>query len=179
MSVAASTSLSPDITLNPLQGEARTIADWVTTFHLALAAVDPFTQQSAILLPTAARVLQTFSGSNCRMAWLVAGTPEQAQEFLGPLADDFLTFADPERQAIGELGLSELPALLHVNHGLEVVGMAQGWNPPQWREVTDVLSDQMMWSRVEIPLPSDPPGFHGTPAHGGGTPAQGPGAAAK
>jgi len=160
----ATTIIAPDTVLDPLQGEARTIEDWVTTFHLSLVVLDPFTQQSALIIPTAARVLQNFSGSNCRMAWLVAGTPEQTRQFLGSWADEILTFSDSQRDAIKSLGVAELPAFLHINQGLEVVNLAQGWNPVDWRKVSSDLAKQMQWSNPDIPLPKDPPAFHGTSA---------------
>lgn len=166
MTVSAATTVSPDITLDPLQGEARSIEDWVTTFHLSFVVLDPFTRQSAILVPTAGRILQNFSGSNCRMAWLLACAPDQALEFMGDWASSILTFCDPDRVAIKALGLVELPAFMHINQGLEVVGLAQGWNPVDWRQASDKLASQMKWSRPDVPAAEDPPAFHGTPAVG-------------
>lgn len=164
MTASAATTVSSDILLDPLQGEARSIEDWVTTFHLSFVVLDPFTRESAILVPTAGRILQNFSGSNCRMAWLLTGTPEQALEFMDNWTNSILTFCDPDRVAIKELGLAELPAFVHINQGLEIVGLAQGWNPADWREVSDNLAKQMKWSRPEVPTSQDPPSFHGTSA---------------
>lgn len=164
MTASATTTVSSDILLDPLQGEARSIEDWVTTFHLSFVVLDPFTRESAILVPTAGRILQNFSGSNCRMAWLLTGTPEQALEFMDNWTNSILTFCDPDRVAIKELGLAELPAFVHINQGLEIVGLAQGWNPADWREVSDNLAKQMKWSRPEVPTSQDPPSFHGTSA---------------
>ena len=163
MTVSAPATVPAETVLDPLQGEPRSFEDWVTTFHLTLVGLDPFKQASGILIPTAARILRNFSGSNCRMAWLVAGTPEQALEFLGPWTEDILTFADPERAAIKALGIATLPAIVHVNQGLEIVNLAQGWNPLEWRHVSDTLAQKMRWSRPDIPQPSDPSPFYGTP----------------
>ena len=46
-----------DLVLEPINGEARTIAEWLTTFQLAAVVVDPFTNESSWLLDTAGRVV--------------------------------------------------------------------------------------------------------------------------
>lgn len=156
----------PDVLLDPVNGDARPLEDWVTTFHLVLVALDPYTHESAWLIDTAARILDNFSGADCRVGWLVGGTEEQAREFLGPWADDLFTFADPDREVIATLGLEHLPALVHVDHSLQVVGSAEGWNPPEWREVITNLAEVMSWSRPAIPDVGDPTPYAGTPAKG-------------
>jgi len=80
-----------EIELNPLQGEARPLGDWVTTFHLAVVVLDPFTHESSWIIDTAARILSAYNAADVRTAWLVTGTAEQAEQFLGPMAEEFLT----------------------------------------------------------------------------------------
>ena len=43
-----------DLTLTPIQGEGRTLEQWLTTFHLVSVLVDPYTNESAWILDTAA-----------------------------------------------------------------------------------------------------------------------------
>jgi hypothetical protein len=78
-----------DLMLTPVGGEGRTISQWLTNFNLAVVALDPYTNQSSWLLPTAARLLDGFSGADVRVAWLVAADDEGARQFLGPLASEF------------------------------------------------------------------------------------------
>lgn len=152
--------------LKPLQGESRPLEDWVTTFHLVLVALDPYRAESSWIIDSAARIMSTFSGADCRIGWLVAGPEEHAEEFLGPFAEKFLTFTDPDRELITSLELTHLPAFLHLNQRLDVVGSAEGWNPQEWREVTATLAKMMSWSKPAIPTPSDPPPFAGYRAAG-------------
>lgn len=154
----------PSIPLNPLQGDARPVEDWVTTFHLVLVVLDPYTYESSWLIDTAGRILQNFSEADCRAAWLVTGTPEEAQQFLGPWGERLLTFTDPDRALVSSVGLERLPALLHLNQLLEVEGVAEGWQPDQWSEVTSHLSTLMSWSKPTIPAPGDPTPYVGSPA---------------
>ncbi len=154
----------PQTLLEPIGGRARPASDWVTTFHLVVVALDPFTLESSWILPTAHRVLATFRGADCRVGWLVCTGASEAREFLGPLSEEFLTFTDPSREVVGALGIEMLPAIVHLNHHLEVVGSAEGWNPTEWRDVTDRLSRSMQWSRVIIPLTEDPGPFPGSPS---------------
>ncbi len=157
------TSPPAQVPLAPVGGEARPIEDWVTTFHLVVVAVDPFTHESGWLLDTAGRILEAFTGADCRVAWLVAGNDDQARQFLGPWGERLLAFADPERELIKALGLERLPALVHIDHELRVVGSAEGWNPGEWRRVADELASVMSWTRPAIPGPKDPTPVPGNP----------------
>ena len=77
---------SLELTLTPIQGEGRTLEQWLTTFHLVSVVIDPYTNESAWILDTAARIMRSFTGAAVRVNWVVAGTDEDARAFLGPLA---------------------------------------------------------------------------------------------
>ena len=129
-----------------------------------MVVLDPFTYESSWLIETAGRILSSYGGADCRPAWLVTGTPDQAQEFLGPWSERLLTFTDPDREMVKSLGLERLPALVHLNQLLELGGVAQGWNPPEWSEVTTNLSKVMSWSRPTVPEAGDPTPYPGSDA---------------
>jgi hypothetical protein len=154
----------PDLGLTPLNGPSRTVTQWLTTFHLFFVAVDPFTNESAWILPTARRILLNFEEADCRVAWLVAGTPEECVLFLGPWSREILTFADPDRTAIRGFGIERLPAVVHVANDGTVVGSAEGWDPAEWRDVTNQLAKEMGWLAPPVPRPGDPAPFQGTQA---------------
>lgn len=145
-------------------GDPRPIDDWVTTFHLVLVAIDPFTHESAWLIDTAGRILTAFTGADCRVAWLVTGTDDQAREFLGPWSEELLTFTDPDRTVVKSLGLENLPAFVHIDQGLNLLGAAEGWHPGEWRAIATELARQMSWTRPAIPGPDDPTPYDGAPA---------------
>jgi hypothetical protein len=155
-----------DVQLTPINGEARSIDEWLTTFQLALVVLDPFTNESAWLLDTSTRVLAHFNGADCRTAIVVTGTADEAKQFLGPWADKFLTFADPDRVAVKAFGLNELPAFLHVRGDRHVAAAAEGWDPHEWREVANSLAKNNSWSAPLIPESADPSPFAGTAAAG-------------
>lgn len=153
-----------DLTLTPLQGPPRSVGQLLTTFHLCFVALDPFTNESAWILKTAGRILETFEQANVRIAWLVAGTPDEARMFLGPWAQKMLTFSDPEREAIKHFGLEWLPAIVHLGMDGTIVSAAEGWDPLAWRAVTDRLAKITGWAGPVVPEPRDPLPFPGTPA---------------
>jgi hypothetical protein len=155
-----------DLMLTPVGGEARTVREWLVTFHLCTVVLDPFTNESSWLLETAGRFLTSYAAADVRVAWLVTGTDEQARQFLGPWADRLLTFVDPDRTAVRALGLGELPAIVHLNTSGAVEDSAEGWDPEEWRRVADNLSRILSWSRPVIPAPGDPVAFDGSPALG-------------
>ena len=70
-----------DLELAPLRGEPHAVSEWVGMFHLLTVAVDPFNERSAWLVETAGRILTQYEQADCRIAWLVGGTPDEAQLF--------------------------------------------------------------------------------------------------
>jgi hypothetical protein len=155
-----------DLRLAPLNGEARTVAEWVTTFQLAAVVLDPFTNESAWIIDTAGRLLMHFREADCRVAFIVTGTAEEARQFLGPWADKVLTFADPDRMAVKGLGLNELPAFVQVRGDLHLAASAEGWDPEEWRQVAASLADNMSWSAPLVPAFGDPSPYAGSSAAG-------------
>lgn len=160
------TEAPADLHLTPLNGNGLPLRGWLTTFHLVAAVLDPYTPESAWLLPTVGRILDVYDEADCRVAVIVTCTPEDARLFLGPYAEQFLTFADPDRSAVKAFGIERLPALVHVRQDLSIADVAEGWEPEQWRSLTENLSRAMSWSRPVIPAFDDPAPFAGTPALG-------------
>ena len=152
-----------DLVLTPISGRARTVREWLTTFHLLFVAVDPNGLRSKWIVPTAARVLSEYEQADCRVAWLVTGDAGDARRLLGRWASEIMTFADPELVAVKAFGLNTLPAVVHLNMDLTVVNAVEGWDPPAWRALTTELSRHMSWSRPHIPAPGDPGPFAGGP----------------
>ena len=155
-----------DLVLAPINGDPRTVAEWVTTFQLAAVVLDPFTNESSWLLDTAGRVLIHFREADCRVAFIVTGTADEARQFLGPWADKVLTFADPDRAAVRGLGLNELPAFVQIRGDRTVAAAAEGWDPEQWRDVAESLAKNMSWSVPLIPTDGDPSPYAGSAAAG-------------
>lgn len=159
-------SVSADLTLHPHGGESLSIADQVTMFHLVAVVLDPYTYESSWILETAGRILDEFKGADCRTAWIVTADEDDASAFLGPWEQRLLTFCDPERELVAGLGVEQIPALVHIGNDLSVIGLADGWDPAEWRPITDNLAKMMSWSRPLFPKPGDPTAFEGSAADG-------------
>ena len=148
-------------------GDARPLEELLTTFPLAAVVVDPYTHESSWLLDTAQRILNVFRGADVRVAFLVVGTDaEGAADFMGPLADEILTLADPGRSVPRSMGLSSLPAFVAIRQDGSVLDTAEGWEPDEWRAAASALADLTSWSRPEIPADGDPAPYAGTAALG-------------
>ncbi len=160
------TKLPDDLRLAPLDGEARGLSEWLTTFHLASVVLDPYTNESAWVLKSAVRILEEFRGSHARVNFIVTAAEDDARAFLGPLTERFLVFCDPERTAVSAMGLEQLPAFVFIRVDREVVAVAQGWNGPEWHTVAEAIADTTKWNVPTIPAPGDPGSFAGTPASG-------------
>jgi len=153
-----------DLQLAPATGEPRSLGQWLTMFHLASVVIDPYTNESSWILATAARVLHELSGAAVRVNFLCASNADDAKAFLGPLADEFLVFTDPDRTAIKALGLERLPAFVFIQQDGSVLASAEGWNPNEWRAVAETIAKETSWTRPVIPERGDPPAYHGSPA---------------
>ena len=152
-----------ELELTPLDGEPRTLGGFMTTFPLVPVVLDPYTNESAWILDTARRVLDHFKGAGCRPCWIVTCPIEDARTYLGPFADEFLAFADPDRRVATGLGVEEAPALLLVRQDGEVVAKSEGWNADEWRGVTESIAALTHWSRPPMPVAGDPASYSGTP----------------
>ena len=155
-----------DLLLAPLGAEARPLEEWLTTFHLATVALDPYTNESSWILPTATRILEGLRGSDARVNFLLTADVDDAKAFLGPLTEQFLVFVDPDRLAVKALGLTQLPAFVFVRVDGTVPAATEGWSGPAWRAVAEAIADATAWRPPDIPIVGDPGPFHGSPALG-------------
>jgi hypothetical protein len=153
-----------DLVLTSLGGESRPLSEWLTTFHLATVALDPYTNESAWILTTAVRVLEGLRGSDARVNLLVTAPEDDVRSFLGRLVKEFLVFVDDDRAAVKALGVESLPAFVFIRVDGTVPAAAEGWNPAQWRSVAETIAATTAWEAPDIPLVGDPGPFHGTPA---------------
>ncbi|MET0144912.1 MAG: hypothetical protein ABW328_09025 [Ilumatobacteraceae bacterium] len=155
-----------DLVLTPLGAEARPLEEWLTTFHLATVALDPYTNESSWILPTATRILEGLRGADARVTFLVTADVADTKAFLGPLTERFLVFVDPERAAVKALGLAELPAFVFIRVDGTIQADAEGWSAPAWRTVAETVAEATAWRPPDIPVVGDPGPFHGSPALG-------------
>ena len=162
----AASELPQDLELTPLNGDGQTVSQWLSMFHLLIVVLDPFTVQSSAILDTASRILATFRGADVRTAFLCTADSEDTKRYLGPLTEQFLTFADADRAVVSAMELDELPALVVVNQAGQLEGVAEGWNPDAWQGVTDDLAEIMAWTGPLLPEAGDPPAFAGSRANG-------------
>lgn len=153
-----------EIELKPLIGEARPISQWVFNFPLLVAALDPYTEESAIALKATKRMLDHYEQASIRAGWVLTCDEAGARQFLGPLADEVLTFIDPDRSFVKAVGIERLPALVHIDAAANVRRVANDWNPPVWKALGDELSRLQAWSPA--PILRDPEPFMGTPVDG-------------
>lgn len=155
----------PDLVLDSLRGDGYPLRDWLTSYPLLLVGIDPYTHESAWILETAGRFLDHYAPSDIRVGWLATTDEEGCRQFFGPWAERFLTFPDPDREAVVALGFERLPGLVHVRADGHLT-VANGWDPVAWREMAVELSTILSWTRPAVPQPGDPTPYAGTPVKG-------------
>ena len=145
-----------DLVLTPLGGEARPLSEWLTTFHLATVALDPYTNESAWILPTATRILEGLRGSDARVNFLVTARKTTPGRSSARSSKQFLVFVDDDRSVVKALGLETLPAFVFIRVDSTVPAAAEGWNPAEWRAVAETVAATTAWQPPDIPMPRRP-----------------------
>jgi hypothetical protein len=152
----------PTIKLTTTKGVTRTLDDWSTMFHLCLVILPP-RPEAAVYIPIAERIFKVLGDADCRTAFCVVGNEFIAHGVLGEAEDRYLTFIDPDGTFVKSLGLSHLPAFVHLRQDTSVVAATEGWRASEWQRVAKEVAKAMAWSYPEIERAGDPPPTPGWP----------------
>ena len=155
-------SPDPNIKLTSTKGVSRTLDDWSTMFHLCLVILPP-RPEAAMFIPIAKRIFQVFGDADCRTVLCVAGNEFIAHGVLGDAEDDYLSFIDPDGEFVASLGLTHLPAFVHLRQNTTLVAAAEGWDPKAWQAVAKEIGTSMSWSVPTVAGPGDPAPTPGWP----------------
>ena len=152
----------PNLKLASTKGVTRTLDDWATMFHLCLVILPP-RPEAAMFVPIAKRIFQVFGDADCRTAFCVAGNEFIARGVLGDAEEGYLSFVDPDGELVSSLGLTHLPAFVHLRQNTTLVAAAEGWDPPRWQAVAKEIGKSMAWSVPTVAGAGDPPPTPGWP----------------
>ncbi|MSO38409.1 MAG: hypothetical protein EXQ69_09210 [Acidimicrobiia bacterium] len=142
----------PGLELATIAGVSRTLDDWSTMFHLCLVIL-PDRPEADQWIPVAKRIFDVLGDSNARCAYVVTGGPLIAGRILAGEETRVLTFVDPDSLLPKSLGLTHLPAFVHLRQDTSVGEVAQGWDPVAWQQVASSVGEMMAWSVPDITPP--------------------------
>jgi hypothetical protein len=86
-----------------------------------------------------------------------------ARGVLGEAEQEALTFCDTDGELVKSLGLTHLPALVHLRQDTSLVAGAEGWDPASWQDVVKEIAKAMSWTYPEVARAGDPPPTPGWP----------------
>ena len=152
----------PNLKLASTKGVTRTLDDWSTMFHLCLVILPPRPEASAYI-PIAERIFKVLGDADCRTALCVVGNEFIASNVLGEAESRYLSFIDPDAELVTSLGLTHLPAFVHLRQNTTLVAAAEGWDPAAWQAVAKEVGKSMAWSVPTVAGPGDPPPTPGWP----------------
>jgi hypothetical protein len=152
----------PNLKLASTKGVTRTLDDWSTMFHLCLVVLPP-RPEANVFVPIAKRIFQVFGDADCHTAFCVVGNEFIARGVLGDAEDSYLSFVDPDGELVASLGLTRLPAFVHLRQDTTLVGAAEGWEPSEWQAVAKEVGKAMAWSVPTVAGAGDPPPTPGWP----------------
>ena len=152
----------PNLKLASTTGVSRTLDDWSTMFHLCLVILPPRPEASAYI-PIAERIFKVLGDADCRTALCVVGNEFIASSVLGEAESRYLSFIDPDAELVTSLGLTHLPAFVHLRQNTTLVAAAEGWDPAAWQAVAKEIGRSMAWSVPTVAGAGDPPPTPGWP----------------
>lgn len=152
----------PSIKLTSSKGQTRTLREWTTMFHLTLVILPP-RPEAARFIPIADRIFKVFADADTRTGFCVTGNEFIARGVLGEAEDRFLTLCDPDAEFVTSMGLTHLPAFVHIRQDTTLLTAAEGWDPHEWQRVAAEIGKELAWTHPEISKPGDPPATPGWP----------------
>jgi hypothetical protein len=152
----------PSLKLTSTKGQTRTLDDWTTMFHLCLVVLPP-RPEAARFIPVAQRIFKVFGDADCRTAFCVTGNEFIARGVLGDAEDRILTLCDPDGELVSSLGLTHLPALVHLRQDTSLLVAASGWDPDEWQRAVVTIGNELKWSHPELAKAGDPAPTAGWP----------------
>ena len=152
----------PNLKLASTKGVSRTLDDWSTMFHLCLVILPPRPEASAFI-PIAERIFKVLGDADCRTALCVVGNEFIARGVLGDAENKYLSFVDTGGELTTSLGLTHLPAFVHLRQDTTLGAAAEGWDPVAWQAVAKQIGKAMAWSVPTVAAAGDPPPTPGWP----------------
>jgi hypothetical protein len=146
----------PNLKLASTKGVSRTLDDWSTMFHLCLVMLPP-RPEASVFVPIAERIFNVFGDADCRTAFCVVGNEFIARAVLGEAEQRYLCFVDPGGEFATSLGLTHLPAFVHLRQDTTLVAAAEGWDPVAWQAVAKEVAKSMAWTAPTVAAAGDPP----------------------
>jgi hypothetical protein len=150
----------PNLALANIKGTTRSLDDWATVFNLAIVLLPPRPESSAFN-PVIERIFATLGDADVRATIWIAGPPSMARKILGPLADQYLVWCDPDHALAKGLGLERLPAFVHLRQDTTLVAAAQGWSTSEWQRIADGIASHVHWSSPVLAGRGNPPATPG------------------
>lgn len=148
---------SPDLNskLTMQGGSTRTLDDWLTLSRLALVIL-PARSEGSDFVPIAARIARTLEGSNADAAICIPAEDRIAERILDLEAESVSVFLDPDGTMVASLGLTHLPAFVHLAQNGTIEAVAQGWDPAAWQAVANGIAKATKWTAAVVAGPRDP-----------------------
>jgi hypothetical protein len=155
-------SPDPNIKLTSSKGVTRTLDDWATMFHLAMVVLPP-RPEAGMFVPVARRIFEVLGDADCRTLYCVVGDEFIARGVVGEAEQEALILCDTDGSFVQSLGLTHLPAFVHLRQDTTLVDAAEGWDVAAWQRVADGVAKAMGWMSPTVAGRNDPPGTPGWP----------------
>ncbi len=136
---------NPTLEITSLNGTTRTLDDLTTMFTqvwIALPARGEAKEYEGVI----SSIFKTFGDSDARCAILIPGDIRGAELVKESMNINFQYFVDPDFEVCKALGITSLPAIVHVRQDTSVANIVNGFDVNKWHEVSKKIGKVLRWT---------------------------------
>lgn len=139
------TKTNPNLEIRSMNGNTHSLDD-LTTMFAQLWIILPSRAEAKDFEDIANEIFKTFGDSDARCAILIPGDERGAKLVKESMDVHAQYFLDIDFKVCDALGVSALPALVHIRQDTSVANIANGFDLEEWNKVCKKIADALRWT---------------------------------
>ena len=139
------TTPNPTLEISSINGKSHSLDD-LTTMFTQVWVVLPARGEAKDYEKVAKSIFKTFGDSDARCAILIPGDPRSAELVKETLDLNVQYFTDPDFKVCDALGVTSLPALVHIRQDTSVANIANGFDVEQLNATCKNIAKALRWT---------------------------------
>ena len=137
---------NPTLQITSLNGISHTLDD-LTTMFTGVWVVLPPRGEAKEYENVIQQIFKTYGDSDARCAILIPGDIRSANLVKDSLDINVQYFSDVDFKVCDALGVTSLPALVHVRQDTSVANIVNGFDIEEWNNVCKNISTKLRWTK--------------------------------
>ena len=139
------TSPNPTLEITAINGNTRSLDDLTTMFTQVWIVLPP-RGEAKDFEAVVNKVFKTFGDSDARCAVLVPGDERSAKLVQDSIDVNAQFFLDTDFKVCDALGVTALPALVHIRQDTSVANIANGFDADEWNATCKKIATALRWT---------------------------------